>query len=88
MDEANFHPIGGTTKIWLVTHQHYGIFVLVSPTSFRDRFSNVGFFLRAYLRAVVTCVFVMKTLKFVLFHIIIAFNLISYRIYPLILYAF
>lgn len=50
-----------------VTHQHYGIFVLVTRRSFLDRLSNVGFFLRAYLRAVVTCVFVMKNLKFVFF---------------------
>ena len=50
-----------------VTHQHYGIFVLVTRRSFLDRLSNVGFFLGAYLRAVVTCVSVMKNLKFVFF---------------------
>ena len=78
--------------MWLVTHQHYKIFVLVPPMSFRDRLSNVGFFLRAYLCAVVNCVFVMNTLKFVLFLIIIAFSdnydvVISYLIFLLILYT-
>lgn len=63
--------------------------------NFCARFSDViprsiikrQLFLKAYLRFVVTCVVVMKTLKFVIFHIIIAFNVISYLIYPLILYT-
>ena len=33
-------PIKSTTQIWVVTRHQYGIFVLVSQTSFRDETSN------------------------------------------------
>ena len=33
-------PIKSTTQIWVVTRHQYGIFVLVSQTSFRDETSD------------------------------------------------
>ena len=41
LDEANLQPLRSTTQICVVTRHQYGIFALVSQTSFRGQTSGV-----------------------------------------------